>query len=217
MDFNLARSNMVQKQVRAWEVLDPRILNLLTLIPREQFVPADFQALAFTDTFIPIGFNQVMLPAKIVGRALQALNIQETESVLEIGTGTGYLTALLCHLAHKVTSVEIIPELSLTAKHHLKALHLQNATLEVGNGIDGWPDHGPYDVIILTGSVPLIPKALRAQLSIHGRLFAVVGQAPAMSAVLITRINQELWREKVLFETDIPALLHGPQPKAFSF
>jgi len=216
MDFNLARSNMVQKQVRAWEVLDARILNLLTLIPREQFVSAP-KALAFSDTFVPIGFDQVTLPAKIVGRALQALQITNTESVLEIGTGTGYLTALLCHLAKKVTSLEIIPELSFEAKQHLKTLKLHNATLEVGNGMEGWPNHGPYDVIILTGSVPLLPKILREQLSIQGRLFAVVGQPPTMSALLITRMTKELWQEKALFETDIPPLLHGPKPKSFHF
>jgi protein-L-isoaspartate(D-aspartate) O-methyltransferase len=217
MDFNLARVNMVQQQVRTWDVLDPRILDLLSTIPREPFVLPAFKALAYSDAFLPIGFNQVILQAKIVGRLLQALNIKETESVLEIGTGTGYITALLCLLAKKVASIEIIAELSFEAKHHLKSLDLQNVTLEVGNGIEGCPVHGPYDVIVLTGSVPLLAKALREQLSIKGRLFAVTGQAPAMSAILITRVDKELWKEKVLFETDIPPLLHGPESKTFTF
>jgi protein-L-isoaspartate(D-aspartate) O-methyltransferase len=217
MNVNLARFNMVQQQVRTWDVLDPRILELMTLTPREVFVPADFQQLAFSDTFIPIGYDQVMLPPKIVGRILQSLTLNKRDSVLQIGTGTGYLSALLCQLAKKITAVEVIPELAKQTLKNLKALGLHNFVLEVGDAVPGWPDNAPYDAIILTGSVPVLPKSLGEELAINGRLFAVIGKAPAMSAVLLTRVGKEQWSKQVLFETNLPSMTHEVKVEDFQF
>lgn len=208
---------MIEQQVRAWGVLDEHLLNLMSSLPRENFVPAAYKKLAFSDTFIPIGHNQVMLSPKITGRILQALAIDPNESVLEIGSGTGYLTALLCQLAKKVTSIEIFPDLSREAEKNLRELSLPNVTLEVGDGIQGFASHAPYDVIILTGSVPFLPKIFREQLQINGRLFAILGESPAMSATLLKRVNKKHWTEQVLFETDIPPLLNVPKRSHFQF
>lgn len=217
MDFNLARFNMVQQQVRPWDVSLPQVLDLLATIPREHFVPTEFQQLAFSDTYIPIGFGQVMLPPKIVGRLLQALNIDHQESVLEIGTGTGYITALISELAKKVVSLEIIPELSLQAKERLTALDLHNIHLVVENGVEGYMPNAPFDVIVMTGSLPYLPKILREQLSVGGRLFAFIGELPIISAVSLTRVGKEHWKEQILFETDVPSLNHTLKQTLFQF
>ncbi len=217
MDFNTARFNMVQQQIRPWDVFDPQILELFATIPREQFVPQDFQQLAFSDTFLPIGHNQVIFPPKLTGRILQSLNLRKEHSVLEIGTGTGYLTALLSQLAKRVTTIEIIPELAKEALQNLKSLNLHNITLLIGDGLQTCTNEDRYDVIILTGSLPILPKILREQLSINGKLFAVIGKSPAMSALLLTRINKEYWREKILFETELPPLLYSSKKPGFQF
>jgi protein-L-isoaspartate(D-aspartate) O-methyltransferase len=217
MNLNLARFNMVQQQVRSWDVLDPRVLQLMTTVPREQFVPTAFQQLAFSDTSIPIGYGQVTLPPKMIGRVLQALTLDKRASVLEIGTGTGYMTSLLCQLAKKVTTIEIIPELAKEAFKNFKTLNLSNIVSEIGDGIQGWSANASYDAIVLTGSVPVLPASLSEQLTNNGRLFAVVGKAPAMSAVLLTRVNNERWTKQNLFETDIAPLLNAPQLNNFQF
>lgn len=217
MNVNLARFNMVQQQVRTWDVLDPRILELMALIPREKFVPPDFQQLAFSDTFIPIGHNQVMLPPKIVGRILQSLALNKRDSVLQIGTGTGYITSILCQLAKKITAVEINPELAKQTLKNLKELGLHNFVLEVGDAMPGWPNNAPYDAIILTGSVPVLPKSLGNELAINGRLFAVIGKSPAMSAIVLTRLDKEQWSKQVLFETNIPPMIPTTKVEDFQF
>ncbi len=217
MDFNIAHFNMVARQVQTWDVLDPNILALLETTPRELFTPGAFQALASSDTFIPIGYDQVMLPPKMVGRILQALDLEKHEVILEIGTGTGYMTALLSQLVKHVVSIEIIAPLLDQARHFLIELNCHNITLEVGNGAYGFESRNPYNAIIFTGSLPYLPKVLREQLAINGRLFAVVGEAPAMSAVLLTRVSKDRWREKVLFETVIPPLLQAPTINGFKF
>ena len=217
MDFNTARFNMVQQQIRTWNVLDLHILDLLGTTPREKFVPKPYQLLAFSDTSIPIGYNQVMLPPKLVGRILQSINLQPEETILEIGTGTGYMTALLSQLAQEVVSFEIIPALAKEARQNIKTLNLQNTLIEVGDGVNGYLNkHAPFDAIVLTGSLPFLPRILREQLAIQGRLFAVVGNGPAMSAMLLTRIDEEQWEEKCLFETEIPPLTH-PTIQHFQF
>lgn len=219
MDCNVKEKqrNMVQKQVSPWNVLEKSILDLLLTVPREPFVLKKYQDLAYSDTFLPIGFDQVTLPPKIVGRLLQALKLAPEESVLEIGTGTGYLTTLLAKLTHQIVSIEIIHELSHQAKVNLRAFHARHVQLHVGDGIHGYMTKAPFDAIVLTGSVPVLPKALREQLSINGRLFAVVGEPPVMTAFLITRLGKDRFREQALFETEIPILFNAPSPELFNF
>lgn len=209
MNLEQARFNMVEQQVRPWEVLDQRVLDRLAAVPREDFVPPAFRNLAYADIQIPIGQGQVMLPPKIEGRLLQALELKEQDSVLEIGTGTGYLTAVMAGLAGHVTSVDIFPELQRLAEWQLK-----NVSLQVGDASRGWSQGGPFDAIAVTGSLPSEPHAFLEALKLGGRLFVVLGQAPVMEAVLITRVGEKEWSREGLFETVIPPLLHSePKPK----
>lgn len=211
------QSNMIKQQVRSWNVLDPFVLNLLSSIPREAFILNEYKQLAYCEDFLPIGFNQVTLPPNIVGRLLQALKLNHKDNVLEVGTGTGYLTALMAQLSPQILSFEIIRELSYQAKTKLRTLNLDHVQFEVGDGVLGCTTKAPFDAIVLTGSVPVLPKALREQLSIQGRLFAVVGIAPVMTAFLITRLSQDRFREQALFETNIPELINAPMLKQFHF
>lgn len=212
-----ARFNMIEQQIRTWEVLDPTVLQLLNDIPREQFVPAAYQGLAFADLEIPIGHGQLMLSPKLEGRLLQALSIKNSDHVLHIGTGTGYLTALLAKLAKHVVSVEIEPELSALAAQHLKAQQIQNITLEVGDAAHGWSQQAPYDVILFGASSPVEPANVRQQLAIGGRMLIVLGSAPVMRATLIQRISEHGFREDVLFETCIAPLTNATQAQPFQF
>jgi protein-L-isoaspartate(D-aspartate) O-methyltransferase len=211
-----ARFNMVEQQIRPWDVLDAEVLAQLTKVKREQFVPADQRALAFMDLEIPLGHGVNMWQPKLEARALQALKLKSDDLVLEIGTGSGYLTALLAHAAAHVTSVEIVPELSALAERALAAQHIDNVTLEVGDAVNGW-GATQYDAVVLTGSVPLQPVALMSNLKIGGRLFAVIGDAPAMHACLITRTSAEKFDSVTLFETNVALLRHAPQPQRFVF
>lgn len=209
MNLEQARLNMVEQQVRTWEVLDQRVLDRLAAVPREDFVPPAYKNLAYADIQIPIGHGQVMLPPIIEGRLLQALNLKAQDSVLEIGTGTGYLTAVMAGLAGHVTSVDIFPELQRLAGWQLK-----NVSLQVGDAAQGWSKDGPFDAIAVTGSVPDLPKAFLEALKLNGRLFIVLGRAPVMEAVLITRVGEREWSREGLFETVIPPLLNSePKPK----
>lgn len=212
-----ARFNMIEQQIRTWEVLDPTVLQLLNDIPREQFVPAAYQGLAFADLEIPIGHGQLMLSPKLEGRLLQALSIKNSDHVLHIGTGTGYLTALLAKLAKHVVSVEIEPELSALAAQHLKAQQIQNITLEVGDAAHGWSQQAPCDVILFGASSPVEPANVRQQLAIGGRMLIVLGSAPVMRATLIQRISEHGFREDVLFETCIAPLTNATQAQPFQF
>jgi protein-L-isoaspartate(D-aspartate) O-methyltransferase len=217
MNIEQARFNMVEQQIRPWEVLDQRVLDLIGRVPRELFVPEAYRQLAFADTGLPIGHGQQMLPPKLQAKALQSLDVQPSDRVLEVGTGTGYLTALLAKLAHHVYSVELFEALSAYARQALAGLRVSNVTLELGDAAAGWERHAPYDVIVVTGSLPRLPASLREQLSQGGRLFAVVGDAPAMEALLITRVAQDQWLETSLFETEIPPLVNAPEPPRFIF
>lgn len=215
-DVEQARFNMIEQQIRPWEVLDGTVLDLLSKVPREAFVPDQYRGLAFADIEIPLGANQSMLSPKMEGRILQSLEIKRTDKVLEIGTGSGYLTALLASLAGEVHSVEINAEFSRQAYERLSQQHLNNVTLHIGDGARGWPDNGPYDVIVFTGSLALPPLAAQ-QLNIGGRLFAVIGEPPVMEATLIRRISADSFRQDVIFETSLPRLENAPQPEKFSF
>lgn len=210
-----ARFNMVEQQIRPWDVLDLRVLDLLSEVKREQFVPPAHKEMAFMDTEIPLGHDVCMWQPRVEARVLQELHIRPGDHVLEVGTGSGYLTALLSRLAKKVTSVEIVPELRAFAEKNLAARRIDNVTLALGDAAQGWP--GTYDVIVLTGSVPVLPEAFKKSLNTGGRLFAIVGDAPAMQAKLITCVTPGMFESKTLFETNIPLLQNAVQPKRFVF
>lgn len=216
VNIETARRNMVDSQVRTWEVLDERVLELLRRAPREAFVPAAFRNLAFADMQIPLGAGQVMMTPKLEGRLLQALDIEPDDRILEIGTGSGWLTWLLASLGREVVSVEIVPELHHQAAAKLAAHGMGNATLELGDGARGWDRYAPYDAIVVTGSLPLLPESFQKSLAARGRLFAIIGRSPAMEARLIRRLDGGL-ESTTLFETDLPPLLNAPAPDGFVF
>ncbi len=217
MNIEKARHNMIEQQIRPWDVIDQRVLNLLQRIPREDFVLPEYRSLAFTDMELPIGYDQVMMEPKLEARMLQSLAIKPDDRVLEIGTGSGYVTAMLAALASEVTSVEIEPALQQQAERNLTTKGIGNVTLHQGDAANGWQDGQPYNVIVVTGSLPALPKALKDNLQVGGRLFAVVGSAPAMTALLVTRINSNEWREESLFETVVPPLRNGQVTEKFEF
>jgi len=210
-----ARENMITQQLRTWEVLDQHVLDLLESMPREDFVPPGYRNLAYADINIPMGHHEVMMAPKIEGRMLQALAIQPTETVLEIGTGSGFATALLARLARHVYSVDIHMEFTTAARERLNDHAIVNVTLETGDAARGWPAVAKVDVIAITGSLPILPESYRHALNIGGRLFAIVGDSPAMEALLITRISEHEFREEILFETDLPPLRNAEQPNRF--
>src|SRR5476651_373773 len=185
MNLEQARTNMVEQQIRTWEVLDQDVLDLLYAVPREDFVPPACRNLAFTDMEIPIGEGQRMWAPKLEARVLQELNVKRTDRVLEVGTGSGYLTALLAHRAAHVYSVEILPVLAAAGRANIARHGVDNVTLEVADGARGYAKWGPCDVVVLTGSVPVIPQGVLDCLAPGGRAFAVVGDAPAMTAKLL--------------------------------
>lgn len=218
MNFETARFNMIQQQIRPYDVLDERVLETIARLRREEFVPAAYRSLAFADMELPLGRGEVMLSPKLEARLLQELDLGPKDRVLEVGTGSGYFTALLASLAGRVYSVEIIPEFKCAAAARLKALGLENALCEVGDGAHGWARHAPYDAIVLTGSVPAIAPAFRAQLAPGGRLAAVVGRAPVMELKRIERLTDDLgWRERSVVETLCPPLRHAEPPAQFVF
>jgi len=217
MDFDKARFNMVEQQVRPWEVLDQTVLDLLTTVKREDFVPDRYRALAFADLEIPLGHGESMLAPKLEARLVQELTVRREDRVLEVGTGSGYMTALLASLARHVYSVEIVPELSAQAGRNLARAGISNVTLEVGDAAGGWSAHAPYDVILVTGSVPVLPAAFEQQLAPGGRLIAVVGDPPVMVARRLVRVNDTACTSSNLFETCIRALRNAAQPERFVF
>ena len=217
MNLEQARANMVEQQIRPWEVLDQDVLDLLYVVPREEFVPEKHRSLAFSDLEIPIGEGEQMWAPKMEARVLQELNVQKTDRVLEVGTGSGYLTALLSHRASQVFSVEIKPELAAFGRANLERHGAENVTLEVGDAARGWPSRAPYDVIVLTGSTPILPGAFVEQLAPGGRLFAVVGEPPVMTARIVTAAAPGAWRGTDLFETVIAPLVNAERPPRFRF
>jgi protein-L-isoaspartate(D-aspartate) O-methyltransferase len=217
MNVEQARSNMVESQIRTWEVLDQRVLDTLLAVKREAYVPDKYRPLAFVDMEIPLGHGEVMLAPKLEARMVQELTLKSTDRVLEVGTGSGHMTALLAALAGHVYSVELVPDLSQSAAEKLAHNGVRNVTLEVGDAGRGWPRHAPYDAILLTGSVPFLGNAFQKQLKAGGRLLAVVGEPPAMTARLVTAIAEGAYNEVGLFETCIAPLRNVPQPERFVF
>lgn len=217
MDFHQARFNMVEQQIRTWDVLDQGILDALLDLPRDAFVPEDFRLLAYSDTRIPLGHGQFMMHPRVEARMVQALNPASGERALEIGTGSGYVTALLAHFARNVLTYEIEPELAASAQRRFRARGAANITSIAGDGLAGAPTRGPFDVIAVTGALLRRSVELESQLATGGRLFAVIGQGHAMEALLITRTSAQSFSVESLFETELEPLV-GAEPVArFSF
>ena len=217
MDIEQARYNMVEQQIRPWEVLDQEVLDLLFTVRREDFVPEAHRTLAFVDMEIPLGHGQTMWTPKLEARAVQEVAVRPADRVLEIGTGSGYLTALLASRAAEVVSVDIVPGFTAGATLKLRAHGIENVILHTGDAARDWPDEAGFDVIVLTGSTPLLSDAFRRRLRVGGRLFAIVGEAPVMQAKLITCTAPGAFRSTTLFETCVAPLANAPQPAAFVF
>jgi protein-L-isoaspartate(D-aspartate) O-methyltransferase len=221
MDIEKARFNMVEQQVRPWEVLNPEVLDTLMRVPRERFVPSKWRALAFSEADIPISDkaipSQVMLRPVIEGKVLQAVRPTADERVLEIGTGSGYFAALLAHSAQWVRSIEIDPVLVDVAATNLDAAGVFNVLVEQGDGALGWTQGGPFDVIVVSGGLPVLPDALLAQLTPGARLFAFVGSPPLMKARLVRCVSQGCFQTVDLFETCVPLLESALSPSSFHF
>jgi protein-L-isoaspartate(D-aspartate) O-methyltransferase len=217
MNTEQARFNMIEQQIRPWDVLDTEILSLLTVVKREQFVPAPYRSLAFMDTEVPLPGGQNMLAPRMEARILQDANVKKHESVLEIGAGSGYMAALLAHRARNVTTVEIEPELKAMAESNLAAAGIGNVEVVQGDGARGFENGNQHDVIVISGSLPVLPESYLQQLKVGGRLMAFVGELPVMEAQRITRMSENEWRTENLFETSVKPLRNALQPSQFRF
>jgi protein-L-isoaspartate(D-aspartate) O-methyltransferase len=223
MDLEQARMNMVEQQIRTWDVLDQDVLDLLYVVPREEFVPEKHRALAFSDMQIPLeegtkaASGERMWEPKLEARVLQELDVNKADRVLEVGTGSGYLSALLAHRAAHVYSVEIKPALAEFGRRNLERHGATNVALELGDAARGWQRHAPYHVIVLTGSTPVLPRAFLEQLEVGGRLFAIVGEPPAMTARLVSCTAPGAFHSIELFETVVAPLSNAEQPSRFRF
>ncbi len=216
MNMEHARFNMVEQQVRPWEVLDQKVLDLMERSPRDAFVPLEYRSLAYADICVPLGHGEVMMQPRIEARMLQALQLDSSDRALEVGTGSGYTTFLIAALAGHVVSLELRQDFHDQARAQLAAQSVYNVTLECADGIHGRTTGAPYDAIAVTGSVPILEPHLERQLGIGGRLFVIVGEAPTMEARLIRRTAEDQWTSAGLFETVIPALKGAPQPSRFT-
>ena len=226
LDVERARHNMIEQQIRTWEVLDQSVLDLLEVVKRETFVPPAFRLLAFVDMEIPLRIDvdgstydsgECMFTPKVEARFLQELAIRSHERVLEIGTGSGYMAALAAHKAQHVISVEIDERLQRFGAANLARAGARNVTVELGDGARGWSAKAPYDVIIVSGSLPAMPAELLAQLKIGGRLSAIVGSAPVMTAQIVTRVTESAYETLNIFETNVKPLRNAWQPSTFRF
>lgn len=217
MNFEQARFNMVEQQIRPWEVLDGRVLSLLETIQREDFVPVRYRKLAFADVAVPLEAGQVMMRPKIEARLLQALDLKEDETVLEIGTGSGFVTACLAALTKHVVSVEISEELHREAAAKLADKGVDNIELFTGDVMRGWQPEQAHDVVVVTGSVPEVPEQFLGWVNPGGRMFVIRGESPAMEAVLMTRTDVTEWSVESLFETDLPELVNAARAPEFEF
>jgi protein-L-isoaspartate(D-aspartate) O-methyltransferase len=217
MNIEQARFNMIEQQIRTWDVLDQDVLNLLSIVKRENFVPAAYRELAFADLELPLPEGQHMFAPRVEARVLQDLAVKKHESVLEIGAGSGYMAALLAHRARHVLTIDIKPELVELAKQNLAANGVLNAQVETGDGARGWIGAAPYDVICVSGGLPVLPQEMLEQLKVGGRLAAFVGVAPVMKAQIITRIDEKQFRVVDVFETYVEALVNAVEPPRFKF
>ncbi|HEY4645285.1 MAG TPA: protein-L-isoaspartate O-methyltransferase [Steroidobacteraceae bacterium] len=216
MNVELARRQMIEQQVRAWSVLDERVLGAMAQVRRELFVPDGFREVAFADTNIPLGHGQSMLAPKVEGRVLQSLELGATDQVLEVGTGSGFLSACLARLAHHVRSLEIFPDLSARAVENLRASGISGVSVETLDAMT-MAEENRYDAIAVTGSLPAYDERFQRALKVGGRLFIVVGDAPVMDALLVRRLSRDQWVRESLFETILEPLVNAPQPSRFLF
>lgn len=215
MNIEIARKNMIHNQMKTWDISDARVLDTFARVAREHFVAPEYRNLAFSDIALPIGHGEHMMKPVIEGRMLQALDLAPTDRVLEIGTGSGFITACLATLAGDVTSVELHLDLAETARQRLSSASITNATIHVGEAIHEWTPEGRFDAVVVTGAVHALPPRFRDWVADHGRLFAIVGDSPAMSAVLYQR-DDTGWHEQALLETDIDYLQHASPPAQFT-
>lgn len=217
MNIEQARFNMIEQQIRPWDVLDPGVLSLLAVVKREDFVPAAYRSMAFVDMMIPLPGGEVMLEPKVEARLLQELAVHKHEKVLEIGAGSGYMAALLAHKAQQVLSLEIRPELVKFASENLRRAGIANAEVRQADGSRVTPAEGPFDVIVLSGSVAKLPQRLLDQLKVGGRLVAIVGDEPVMRATLVTRLGEREFSSRVDFDTLAPRLQGFEEATRFHF
>ncbi|SFH99745.1 protein-L-isoaspartate(D-aspartate) O-methyltransferase [Collimonas sp. OK307] len=219
MNIEQARFNMIEQQIRPWNVLDLDVLELLTVVRREEFVPAAYKSLAFSDTEIPLPGGESMLAPKVEARLLQEAAVKKHEQVLEIGSGSGYMAALLCYKARHVTTVEIDPELKTLAAKNLAAYGITNVEVALGSGAQGWDqsETKTYDVIVISGSLSTLPDAFLKQLNVGGRIVAILGDAPVMTAQIITRTSDNSYSTRQLFETDVKPLRDAAVHSNFKF
>ena len=217
MNFDQARFNMVEQQIRPWEVLDERVLELLEKTHREDFVPVRYRKMAFSDIAIPLDHDQAMMKPVVEGRLLQALEVKPDETVLEIGSGSGFITACLAQLAKHVVSVDVYEQFTNEVAAKLKDKDIHNVELETGNAMTGWQPEQAHDVLVVSGSVASIPDHFRGWVNPGGRIFIVCGDEPAMEAMLLTKLNATDWREESLFETNLPRLIGAENPPEFEF
>ena len=216
-DPERARNNMIEQQIRPWEVIDQRVLGVLRAVPRDAFVPGGYRGLAYADVEVPLGHGEVMLAPKVEAKMLQALAVQPTDRVLEVGTGSGFLTACLARLGRHVATIDLHGDFTERARARLAELGIGNVEYLTGDVFAAEPAGAPFDVIAVTGSLPLPSDRLEGLLNDGGRLFAVVGEPPAQEAQLVTRIREGVLRRENLFETVIPPLQHAPRPEVFVF
>ncbi len=216
MNLQAAREQMVEQQVRAWDVLDERVLQTMLQVQREEFAPLRYRDVAFADSSIPLAHGQTMLPAKVHGRILQALAVGEGDVALEVGAGSGYLSACLGKLASRVRALEIFPELAEQARANLLAARINNVSVEAADGMQ-LNEQSAYDVIAVTGSLPIYDERFQQALRTGGRLFVVVGQPPIMEAWRVVRVGEREWQRQALFETVVEPLVNAPRPSAFVF
>lgn len=217
MNFDQARFNMVEQQIRPWEVLDAKVLELLETTHREDFVPVRYRKMAFSDVAIPLDHDQKMMKPVVEGRLLQALELKPDETVLEIGTGSGFVTACLAKMAKHVVSVDIYEQFTKDTAAKLKEKNLDNVELETGDVMTGWQPEQAHDLLVVTGSVESVPDHFRGWVNPGGRMFVVCGESPAMEAKLLTKLNATEWREESLFETDLARLVNAEKAPEFEF
>ena len=217
MNLEKARCNMIEQQIRTWDVLDLDVLNLLQVVKREAFVPIAYKSLAFFDTEIPLSAEASMFTPKMEARLLQEAAIKKHENVLEIGAGSGYMAALMAYKARHVTTVEIDPALRDLAEKNLADYGVSNVSIELGDGAQGWNGEDTFDVIMISGALPLLPDAFLKQVKIGGRILAVIGEAPVMSAQLVTRVAESGFHSVKLFETCVRHLRNAQTPSHFKF
>ncbi|MDT8388265.1 MAG: protein-L-isoaspartate O-methyltransferase [Thiogranum sp.] len=217
MNIEEARFNMIEQQIRPWDVLDDKVLNVLSSTPREEFVPEAYRALAFSDISVPLAHGQVMMPPRLEGRLLQSLAIKPYDRLLEIGTGSGYLTACLSRLGGNVVSIDLYDDFIQQAQARLEQHDIRNVRFVQGDAASGWDADSGFDAIAVTGSLPVLHRGYHNLLNPDGRLFVIVGRPPIMQALLITRTGDQEWSEESLFEVSVPPLENAPAPSSFRF